>query len=131
MYNYKLRVKNLRRKYGTTNPIDIAKSMGIKVFPAALPDHVNGMWKRVLRRKYIVYNINLQEEWQIIAVIDYELGHIMLHPAYRHFCFEHRTFYASTKHEAEADEMSIALCRSCTDIDEQYIKKFLKDEWKE
>ena len=131
MYNYRLRAKNLFKKYGTYDPVTIASCLRIKVFPAELPPSVNGMWKRVLRRKYIAYNINIQEEWQIMAVVGHELGHILLHPSYRHFCSEGRTFYASTKREQEADEMAVTLCCQCTDVDEKYIRDFLKNGWKE
>lgn len=130
MYNYHLRVRNLLKKYGTADPMVIAKALKIKVFAADLPSHVNGMWKRVLRRKYICYNQNL-EDWQIKAVVAHELGHILLHPAYKHYCTENRTYFASTKHENEADTFALYLLKEAlVDIDQEDIKKFLKEGWK-
>ena len=51
--NIPLRVRNLVRRYATTDPYRIAKDMRCEVMLAPLPDHINGMWRRILRRKYI------------------------------------------------------------------------------
>lgn len=130
MYNYHLRVRNMLKKYGTADPLIIAKALKIKVFAADLPSHVNGMWKKVLRRKYICYNQNL-DDWQIKAVVAHELGHIILHPSYKHYCTENRTYFASAKHETEADTFALYLLREAlVDINQEDIRKFLKEGWK-
>lgn len=118
------------KKYGTADPLIIAKALKIKVFAADLPSHVNGMWKKVLRRKYICYNQNL-DDWQIKAVVAHELGHIILHPSYKHYCTENRTYFASAKHETEADTFALYLLREAlVDINQEDIRKFLKEGWK-
>lgn len=129
-YNYKLRVQNLIKKYGTSDPLEIAASKGIKVLAKELPHNINGLWKKVLRRKFICYNQSL-EGWQVKAVVAHELGHILLHPQYKHYCTENRCYYASTRHEAEADAFAVALCSfSLPEIDIQYIFRFLQEGYK-
>ena len=53
MFNLKLRAKNLVKKYGTSNPYAIAKELKFEVLFCDMPEKVNGMWRRILRRKYI------------------------------------------------------------------------------
>lgn len=131
VYNYKLRAANLAKKFGSADPLQIAASKGIITFTAALPHHVNGLWKQVLRRKFICYGSHLTEAWQIKAVVAHELGHIILHPRYHHYCADHRTIYACTKHEEEADAFAIALCSlSCTEDEMLAIRQFLQDGWR-
>lgn len=129
-FNIPLRIKNLIRKAGSANPYDIAAYLNIAIFPYPLIGHANGFWRRVLRRKYIVVNSKL-EEWQQKAVIAHEIGHILLHPKYRHFCLDSRTYFCSRRHEDEADNFSTELLQyACPDIEQKYVKKFLKDGWK-
>lgn len=72
--NIPLRARNLIRKHGTTDPWRIAREMKFDVMFLPLPDRVNGMWRRVLGRKYIVIDDAL-DEWQQKAVLCHELGH--------------------------------------------------------
>ena len=64
MYNYKVRARNLVRKYGTSNPFEIACYMNIDVLQLKLPDKIRGFLVRVLRRKFIEQNEKL------VAVLD-------------------------------------------------------------
>lgn len=129
-YNYRLRAENLLRKYGTADPAEIAASKGVTVLPASLPPHVCGLWKQVLRKKFICYADRLTE-WQIKAIIAHELGHILLHPAYHHHAGP-CSIYASAKHEAEADAFAVALCSlSSTDDELEAINSFLRTGWQQ
>lgn len=101
-YNYKLRVKHLIEKAGSSNPAVIAEMLGINVRYVDTPNHINGLWKRILKRKFIFVNERLNE-WQRMTVISHELGHILLHPHYHHFCSEGRSYFAVQRHENEAD----------------------------
>lgn len=127
--NIPLRVKNLLRKYGTTDPYQIAKEMNIEIVFSKTPNKINGFWRRVLRRKYICINEDLSE-WQRKAVLGHELGHLVLHPRYKNYCMAGRTYYAKTRHEDEADEFSIILLSYSTNLEKQTIAKFLKDGYK-
>lgn len=66
--NIPLRVRNLVRRYATTDPYRIAKDMRCEVMLAPLPDHINGMWRRILRRKYIFINDRPVESGEIAVV---------------------------------------------------------------
>lgn len=88
-YNYKLRTQNLIKKFDTSNPEQIAKKLNINVRYVDMPNHINGFWKRILRRKFIFVSDRL-DEWQKQTVIAHELGHILLHTHYHHFCSEGR-----------------------------------------
>lgn len=67
-YNIPLRVRNLIKKAGSSDPYDIARFLNIKIKTVNMPEHANGFWRRVLRRKYICVSDRL-EEWQRKAVI--------------------------------------------------------------
>lgn len=129
-YNIPLRIKNLIKRAGTSNPFEIAKYLKINVRLVDTPIHVNGFWKRILRRKFIFVN-NRLDEWQQKAVIGHELGHILLHPKYRHFCLDSRTYFCSQRHEDEADAFSIELLKqTCPNVDATFVNLFLKEGWK-
>ncbi len=128
-YNIPLRVRNLIKKVGSSDPYEIAQYLNIKIKTVSTPEHTNGFWRRVLRRKYICVSDRL-EEWQRKAVIGHELGHIILHPEYSYFCMDRRTYYCSQRHENEADYFSTELCRYCTDSESRFVDLFLKEGWK-
>lgn len=129
-YNYKRRIQNLIKKYGTSNPEKIARYLNINVRYVDTPNNINGLWKRILRRKFIFVNERL-DEWQRMAVIAHELGHILLHPTYRYFCAEGRSYFAVTRHENEADLFSIELMSNLyPDINSNFVDLFLKQGWK-
>ena len=75
--NIRLRVLNLIAKYRTRNPFKLTKSLGIIVKFADLGE-VRGLFKKILRNKYIFINSNLSEFDQRI-VCCHELGHAILH----------------------------------------------------
>ena len=127
-YNYKLRIQNLIKRYGTSNPEEIAKCLNINVRYVDTPNHINGFWKRILRRKFIFVNECL-DEWQKQTVIAHELGHILLHPHYHHFCSEGRSYFASKRHENEADSFAMCLMEH-NGVDTIYSYTFLQDGWR-
>lgn len=127
--NIPLRVRNIIKKAGSADPYDIADYLGIKIRTVDTPAHVNGFWQQILNYKFIFVNQNLCG-WQQKAVIGHELGHIILHPQYRYFCMDRRTYFCSQRHENEADYFSIELCSYSMDIEENFIDLFLKEGWK-
>ena len=125
--NIPLRVRNLVRRYATTDPYRIAKDMRCEVMLAPLPDHINGMWRRILRRKYIFINDHL-EEWQQTAVLCHELGHILMHPGYCAYSL-HNISYSRTRYEDEADDFAARLMAYRYDESEIYVGRFLSESW--
>lgn len=130
MFNIPLRVRNLKNKYGDI--LFILKVLNIEVVYGKTPDHVNGFWRRILRRKYICLSEKLQnaEFWQQEAVIAHELGHILLHPQYKSFCMAGRTYFPNSHKEDEADQFAAEFISHLYDINKAYVLDFLKSSWK-
>ena len=126
-FNIPLRIKHLVVRYGTADPLAIAKMYGILVRFASTPQHINGFWLCILRRKFIIVNNSL-EHWQKQAVIAHELGHILLHPHYRHYYSGH-SYFASTRHEDEANAFACELLKHLN-IDPLFTLAFLENGWK-
>jgi Zn-dependent peptidase ImmA (M78 family) len=76
IYIYEM-VENLKRKYKTNNPFQIAKALNIFVSFKAL-NNLKGFYYIVNRERHIVINNTLEEEEQRI-VCAHELGHDRLH----------------------------------------------------
>ncbi|VEH39430.1 Metallopeptidase immA [Fusobacterium varium] len=77
MKNIKKRVKNLIKKYGTSNPYKLCKYLNIEIFYMDL-GNVKGIYKKTLTNKFIIINENLTKFSQTIVLV-HELGHAILH----------------------------------------------------
>ena len=75
--NIRLRVKNLIKKYNTSDPTVLCEKLGIIVLHVDLGD-LKGYYKHPRGRKIIVINSLLSKFAQII-VLAHELGHAVLH----------------------------------------------------
>ena len=126
--NIPLRVKNLVDRHDTSDPFRIAKELNCVVFFADLPPTVNGFWKRILRRRAIIINENL-EDWQQASVLCHELGHIVCHPSYVAFSMR-GTSYSNTRIENEADEFAKCLMAYRYDPEDYYVEQFLAESWR-
>lgn len=123
--NIPLRARNLIRRHGTTDPYRIARELGFDVMLLPLPNEVNGLWRRILRRKYIVINDAL-EEWQQTAVLCHELGHYLMHRGYTSYAMAGRTFFSKARYENEANRFAAAMMTQLSDDhDEDTILRFL------
>ena len=127
--NIPIRVRNLVKREGTSDPVRIAKYLGCRILYCDLPCHVNGMWRRILRRKYIFVNESITEEWQQKAIIAHELGHIILHPTYKAYSI-HGISFQSNRREDEANEFATLLMNYGYPADEYYTRKFLEEGWR-
>lgn len=100
--NIKLRVLNLISKYRTRNPFKLAKSLGIIVKFVDLGE-VRGLFKKILKRKYIFINSNLSEFDQRI-VCCHELGHAILHSSSEYqFLIDNTSLLRRSRLEDEAN----------------------------
>jgi Zn-dependent peptidase ImmA (M78 family) len=126
MIDINRRVKNLVKKHDTCNPYRIAAEKNIAIMAVPLEEKVRGFWRRVLKRKYIFVNDKLSETAQRI-VVGHELGHILLHPHYRYFCMAGRTYFASARHEAEANDFAIRLLSYSYNIDPNEVVDLMRD----
>lgn len=129
MKDIPLLVADLVRKTGERRAYDIAKSLGIVIRETQTPKHVNGFLAKLLSRKFIVVNCQL-EDWQKRAIVAHELGHTVLHPHYRYCCSDERTIYRSARMEREADEFATEMFRQLSTIEPEQIAGFLDCGWK-
>lgn len=125
MLNLKLRAKNLVKKYGTSDPYYIARELKFEIVFCDMPYKINGMWRRILRRKYIFIDENLNE-WQKKAVLCHELGYFLCHKGYSSYNIAGRTFFQNTRKENEANTFSAELMSYSSDVDKRYIIQFLE-----
>lgn len=130
MLNIKLRVKNLVKKYGTANPFELANELNIQVLYLDLPDTIQGCLVRVLRKKFILLNQNLNYNQQKIVVC-HELGHARLHTGYEYYLHSDMSYYVPSKREKEANEFAIHLLSysSDTDFNADLISNIIKDRY--
>ena len=100
-------IKKLVKKYGTNNPFEIAKQIGIKVEYAPLGDTL-GFYYYDRRIQFI--NINNQiEEGQQTFTCAHALGRAVLHKHSNTPFLKKNTLYPISKIEREANEFAIAL----------------------
>ena len=125
MLNIPVRARHLVERTCSSNPYRIAKDLKCEIIVCDFPDTVNGMWRRILRRKYIFVNERLSE-WQREAVICHELGHIIMHPTYRAFSM-HGESFACQRKEREANEFADLLMSYRYSRDEVYVYRFLTE----
>ncbi|KIL35527.1 zinc peptidase [Gordoniibacillus kamchatkensis] len=102
------RIGNLVAKYKTNCPFQLSELLRIHVKYAALPDNVRGLYCRTLRRRFIVINEALSEEWQRF-VCAHELGHDRLHRGLGYYFIEQHTLFDPRKFERQANEFAVRL----------------------
>ena len=124
MFNIKVRVKNLVKKYRTGAPFQLAGDLGITIVRLPLPDDMRGFLVNVLRRKYIVLNDDLCYAGQKVTVC-HELGHARLHAGYGYYLHPDRTYYVSSSCEAEANEYAAHLLTYSTNMDGDEVTRIM------
>ena len=98
----RLRVLNLIAKYRTKNPFKLANSLGIVVKFVDLGE-VRGLFKKILKKKYIFINSKLNEFDQTL-VCAHELGHAVLHSSSEYqFLIDNTKILRRSKLEDEAN----------------------------
>lgn len=74
-------VESLIKKYDTRDPFELAKELGVNIIFRDDFLNLKGMYKVILRNRYIFINSNLPLEMQHL-VCAHELGHDLLHRIY-------------------------------------------------
>ena len=108
LLNIPLKVKNLVKKYNTRDPFKIAKYENINIMFEQL-GNLKGYYRKILGRKFIVVNYEMDEFSQLI-IVSHELGHALLHSTKGiKFMREHTLLYNSSIIEMQADKFAAEL----------------------
>ncbi|WP_124113843.1 ImmA/IrrE family metallo-endopeptidase [Paenibacillus xylanexedens] len=110
-------IQKLVKKFGTNDPFEIAKGLNIIIVYKNMGKTTRGIYFRKLRRRFIVINSELSEEWQKV-VCAHELGHDRLHPGLGRFWLDENTFFNTGKYERQANTFAVKLLTYTTN---QYI----------
>lgn len=97
----------LIKKYGTSDPFELANALHISIFYEDLGT-INGYHNKPLRMKQIHINCNLDEHMQIFTCA-HELGHALLHPNVSTPFLRSQTFLSVDKLETEANTFAVQL----------------------
>ena len=98
----RLKVLDLIVKYGTKNPFKLAKKLNIEIIIEDLGE-VRGLFKKVLKRKFIFINSKLNE-FDKILVCAHELGHAILHSSSNYqFLIDNTSLLKRSRLEDEAN----------------------------
>ncbi len=126
-FNIALRVKNLIKKYDTSNPYELAKLLNIDVYEFKLPPDVRGFLIRPLRRKMIFLNAGLSETEKLVALC-HELGHARIHNGYGYTLRANTPYYRNSRREAEANEFAAHLLSYRHDINADMLQQVLNQK---
>jgi len=101
-------IRKLLRKYKTNCPFRLAQLLNIEIWFEDLGADTRGLYRKTLRRKYIVINSGLSEAWQRV-ICAHELAHALLHPGISRFWIDEHTLFHAGKFEREANQFAVDL----------------------
>ncbi|MBT2288007.1 ImmA/IrrE family metallo-endopeptidase [Paenibacillus albidus] len=104
-------IRRLLRKHKTNCPYRLAAALNIEVWFEDLGEGTRGMFRRTLRRKYIVIHSGLSEAWKRV-ICAHELAHALLHPGISRFWMDEHTFFFVGRYEREANYFAVRLLTS-------------------
>ncbi|WP_433617417.1 ImmA/IrrE family metallo-endopeptidase [Paenibacillus cellulositrophicus] len=108
-------IRKLIRKYKTSCPFELSRSLGIHIRYLDLGKSTKGLYYRKLRRRFIVIHSELSPEWQRF-VCAHELGHDRLHKGINRFFLEEHSYFAPGKLERQANRFAVGLLSAGTAI---------------
>ena len=121
MKNIKLRVRNLVKRLGTADPMQIAAELKIPIKFHPLPEGIRGYITRPVRHKVFMINSSLDER-EIPIVVAHELGHALLHGTVGCAFNTDTTNYCNSHEEYEANLFALYLLSYSYDIDNRLLK---------
>lgn len=114
-------VNNLKNKYKTSNPFELADYLDVTLIIAPL-NSVWGMYKYIKRNKTIFLNSSLNEYEQRF-VLAHELGHAIMHT--KSSCFFTNTLVNNKlKKEYQANMFAANLLVDLSNTDELYLQRY-------
>lgn len=105
--NIRNTISDLKKKYGTSCPFELADALNIAVFFEELGT-INGYYNKPLRMKQIHINCNLDEHLKEFTCA-HELGHAILHPNASTPFLRSQTLFSVDKLEIEANTFATEL----------------------
>lgn len=130
MINYKIRVRNLVRKYNTRNPYKLAEYLGIEICELYLsPNMPTGFFKKILRKKFVIINLTkILSDSEKDFTLAHELGHAIFHSSDSAFFLHDHTFYQRGKFENEANKFAAELLINENEIDTYSLENFCTNQ---
>lgn len=104
----KEKINQLKERYKTDCPYQLAEHLKIHVLQHNLHDEINGYYKYDRRNQYIVINDNLDQYLQRV-VCAHELGHAVMHKHVNTPFMRNNTFLSVSKIEREANRFAAEL----------------------
>lgn len=102
----KLLVSNLKKKFNTDNPFQIAEELHIEVQFGNID--FEGCYLFLKNHGYIFLNQNLVER-ELALVMAHELGHAIMHRKENCYFIKNKTFMLNSKNEKEANKFAVEL----------------------
>ena len=112
-------VEDLKEKYDTNNPFELAKCLNIIVLYEELGE-IKGYYNKYVRQKFIHLNNNLNEN-EVLFTCGHELGHAIMHPNSNTPFLKSNTLSSVNSLEIQANKFSVDLI-----IDDDKIKELLE-----
>ncbi|WP_080875590.1 ImmA/IrrE family metallo-endopeptidase [Oceanobacillus timonensis] len=106
--NIEKKVNQLVDKYGSRDPFEICRVMGIDIIYMPLGKSRKGFFSRLYRTAAILINEDLSYEKQKTTCA-HELGHIILHSELNAAFLNSNTYQITDKYEIEANEFMLEL----------------------
>ena len=110
------RVQDIVKEYGSAEPDEKKKKMGIMVLTHDLPESVNGFAMHCRGRWFIVLNSMLDHYGKRFTSA-HELGHIVMHGCTNSLSLSLNTYFCMSKYEREADMFAAWLLLTAEEYD--------------
>lgn len=101
-------VNELVKKYGTSDPYEIADIKNIKIIEYDLHHDILGFYKYIRRNMFIFINMNLDYKEKKFTC-SHELGHSQLHTRLNTPFLRRKTLFSVDKIENEANRFAVEL----------------------
>lgn len=103
--NIKKIANQLKRKYLTSNPFELAKCLNIIVIRAPL-GKLAGCYMYKRRNRIIYINSDIEDEGFLYEVMAHEVGHAVLHRTENCYFIKNKTYLLASKIENQANKFA-------------------------
>lgn len=103
--NIKKIANQLKRKYLTSNPFELAKCLNIIVIRAPL-GKLAGCYMYKRRNRIIYINSDIEDEGFLYEVMAHEIGHAVLHRTENCYFIKNKTYLLTSKIEKQANKFA-------------------------